>query len=109
MPTTRDLDAELDERMQRFTARGVSRAAMLAQLNLAGYPVELLRQRFPEMSNVAFGDALRDHPDLGPANAEQGHHTAGRRTRAAPPHGQPLQSAVARRDRARTQRQPASV
>ncbi|MCJ7452465.1 MAG: hypothetical protein MUO39_08330, partial [Steroidobacteraceae bacterium] len=62
MPTTRDLDAELDERMQRFTARGISRAAMLAQLNLAGYPSELLRQRFPEMSNVAFGDAPATTP-----------------------------------------------
>ena len=57
MPTTTDLDTELDERMQRYAARGVSRAAMLAQLNLAGYPLELLRPRFPEMPNVAFGDA----------------------------------------------------
>jgi hypothetical protein len=70
MPTTRDLRQELDERMQRFSARGVSRAAMLAQLNLAGYPIELLRQRFPEMPGVAFGDAppttpARDLPTQG--------------------------------------------
>jgi hypothetical protein len=49
------LDAELDERLQRFAAGGMSRAGMLAQLNLAGYPTELLRQRFPEMPDVAFG------------------------------------------------------
>jgi hypothetical protein len=55
MPTRRDLDAELDERLQRFAAGGMSRAGMLAQLNLAGYPTELLRQRFPEMPDVAFG------------------------------------------------------
>jgi hypothetical protein len=57
MPTTRDLDAELDERLQRYAASGMSRAGMLAQLNLAGYPTELLRRRFPEMSAVAFGIA----------------------------------------------------
>jgi len=83
MPTTRDLDAELDERMQRFNARGISRAAMLAQLNLAGYPSELLRQRFPEMSDVAFGDApattpTRDLPAQGrgitPRDAEHAQH-----------------------------------
>ena len=55
MPTTRDLDAELDERMQRYAASGMSRAGMLAQLNLAGYPTELLQRRFPEMSDMAFG------------------------------------------------------
>jgi hypothetical protein len=55
MPTRRDLDAELDERLQRFAAGGMSRAGMLAQLNLAGYPTELLRQRFPEFPDVAFG------------------------------------------------------
>ena len=33
----------------------MSRAGMLAQLTLAGYPIELLQQRFPEMSAVAFG------------------------------------------------------
>lgn len=55
MPTHRDLDAELDARLQRFAASGMSRAGMLAQLTLAGYPTELLRQRFPEMPDVAFG------------------------------------------------------
>jgi len=55
MPTTRDLDAELNDRLQRFAASGMSRAGMLAQLNLAGYPIELLRQRFPEFPDVAFG------------------------------------------------------
>ena len=55
MPTTRDLDAELDERLQRYAASGMSRAGMLAQLNLAGYPTNKLRERFPEMSDVAFG------------------------------------------------------
>ena len=55
MPTTRDLDAELDERLQRFAAKGMSRAGMLAQLNLAGYPIAKLRERFPEFSDVAFG------------------------------------------------------
>ena len=55
MPTTRDLDAELDERLQRYAASGMSRAGMLAQLNLAGYPTDKLRERFPEMSAVAFG------------------------------------------------------
>src|SRR5512135_934631 len=55
MPTSRDLDAELDTRLQRFAASGMSRAGMLAQLTLAGYPTELLRQRFPEMPDVAFG------------------------------------------------------
>ncbi len=55
MTTTRDLDAELDARLQRFAANGTSRAGMLAQLLLAGYPVQLLRPRFPEMPDVAFG------------------------------------------------------
>jgi hypothetical protein len=55
MPTTRDLDAELDERLQRFAEKGMSRAGMLAQLNLAGYPIAKLRERFPEFSDVAFG------------------------------------------------------
>ncbi len=50
-----DLDTEIDDRLQRFTASGMSRAGMLAQLNLAGYPVELLRKRFPEFPDVAFG------------------------------------------------------
>ncbi len=55
MPITRDLDAELDERLQRFAASGLSRAGMLAQLNLAGYPIEKLRERFPEFPDIAFG------------------------------------------------------
>jgi len=55
MPTTRDLELELDQRLQRYAAGGMSRAGMLAQLTLAGYPTELLRPRFPEMSDVAFG------------------------------------------------------
>jgi hypothetical protein len=61
-PKTRDLDAELDDRLQRFSANGVSRAGMLAQLMLAGYPIELLRQRFPEMPDVAFGLAKPTTP-----------------------------------------------
>ena len=55
MPTTRDLEAELDQRLQRYAASGMSRAGMLAQLTLAGYPTELLQQRFPEMPDLAFG------------------------------------------------------
>ena len=55
MTTERDLDTELDARMQRFVAQGMSRAGILAQLNLAGYPVEQLRLRFPEFPDVAFG------------------------------------------------------
>ena len=41
--------------MQRFAASGMSRAGMLAQLNLAGYPTEHLRARFPEFPDIAFG------------------------------------------------------
>ena len=67
MPTTRDLDAELDERLQRFAASGLSRAGMLAQLNLAGYPIAKLRERFPEMPDVAFGLAP---PVAPPASTE---------------------------------------
>ena len=61
-PKTRDLDAELDDRLQRLSASGVSRAGMLAQLMLAGYPTEILRQRFPEMPDVAFGLAKPSTP-----------------------------------------------
>ena len=71
MPTTRDLDAELDERLQRFAASGMSRAGMLAQLNLAGYPAQLLRTRFPEFPDVAFGLAAPTTPR--PASAPSGH------------------------------------
>jgi len=62
MPTSRDLDAELDARLQRFAASGMSRAGMLAQLMLGGYPIEILRQRFPEMPDVAFGLAKPTTP-----------------------------------------------
>jgi hypothetical protein len=55
MPTTRDLDAEIRERLQRYAANGMSRAGMLAQLSLACYPTELLQRHFPEMPDVAFG------------------------------------------------------
>ena len=53
--TTRDLEAELDARLQQLSASGFSRAGILAQLTLAGYPVELLRARFPEFPDIAFG------------------------------------------------------
>jgi hypothetical protein len=67
MPPARNLDAEIDERMQRFAASGTSRAGMLAQLMLAGYPVERLRPRFPEMPDVAFGLARPATPSVDPA------------------------------------------
>jgi len=67
MPTTQDLDTEIDDRLQRFAASGMSRAGMLAQLNLAGYPVELLRQRFPEFPDVAFGLVKPATPAVAPA------------------------------------------
>jgi hypothetical protein len=63
MPTTRDLALELDQRLQRYAAGGMSRAGMLAQLTLAGYPTELLQLRFPEMSAVAFGLAQPTNPN----------------------------------------------
>lgn len=66
MPTSRDLDAELDTRLQRFAASGMSRAGMLAQLTLAGYPTDLLRRRFPEMPDVAFGLAKPTTPPADP-------------------------------------------
>jgi len=62
MTTARDLEAELEARMQRFGAQGTSRAGMLAQLMLAGYPVEMLRHRFQEMPDVAFGLAAPSTP-----------------------------------------------
>jgi hypothetical protein len=55
MPTTRDLDAEITERLQRYAAKGMSRAGMLAQLSLACYPIDLLQRHFPDMPDVAFG------------------------------------------------------
>ena len=84
MPTTRDLDAELDERLQRFAAKGMSRAGMLAQLNLAGYPIAKLRERFPEFSDVAFGltppidssqssTSARDAERSSPSDRRSGH------------------------------------
>ena len=69
MPTMRDLDTELNERLQRFAALGMSRAGMLAQLTLAGYPVELLRSRFPEFPDVAFGIGTPKTPAQGPATS----------------------------------------
>jgi hypothetical protein len=79
MPTSRDLDAELDTRLQRFAASGMSRAGMLAQLNLAGYPIELLRRRFPEMPDVAFGLAK---PSTPPADEQPKGRAATPRTHA---------------------------
>lgn len=77
MPTTRDLDAELDERLQRFAASGMSRAGMLAQLSLAGYPMELLRRRFPEFPDVAFGIGNPKTPaDTTSAATQQGRANA---------------------------------
>ena len=55
MLTSRDLDAEITERLQRYAAKGMSRAGMLAQLSLACYPTELLQRHFPDMPDVAFG------------------------------------------------------
>jgi hypothetical protein len=71
MPTSRDLDAELDQRLQRFAALGMSRAGMLAQLMLAGYPVDLLRSRFPEFPDVAFGIGLLTTPAQGAATSRR--------------------------------------
>jgi hypothetical protein len=82
MPTHRDLDAELDIRLQRFAASGMSRAGMLAQLTLAGYPTELLRRRFPEMPDVAFGLAKPATPTASPV--PQG-RAPGLRTHTATP------------------------
>ena len=45
---------------------------MLAQLNLAGYPTELLRRRFPEMPDVAFGIGTPTTAPVGHAEPEQG-------------------------------------
>lgn len=80
-PKTRDLDAELNDRLQRFSANGVSRAGMLAQLMLAGYPTELLRQRFPEMPDVAFGLAK---PTTPPADEQPMGRAAAPRTSTSP-------------------------
>ena len=90
MPTTRDLDAELDERLQRYAASGMSRAGMLAQLNLAGYPTDKLRERFPEMS----ARRLRHHP---PRPATQANR-AGQRPPATKPlwQNQPRKAAAPR-------------
>ena len=77
MPTTRDLELELDQRLQRYAAGGMSRAGMLAQLTLAGYPTELLQQRFPEMPDLAFGLAKPTTPSQSTP--------AGHRSDGAPP------------------------
>ena len=79
MPTTRDLDAELDARLQRFAAQGISRAGMLAQLLLAGYPIEKLRERFPEFPDVAFG--------LAPPTTPRDVARSGKARSVAPPSG----------------------
>jgi len=71
-PNTRDLDTELDDRLQRFSGNGTSRAGMLAQLLLAGYPTDLLRARFPEMPDVAFGLGAPTTPAVGAAEPTQG-------------------------------------
>ena len=76
--TTRDLEAELDARLQQLSASGFSRAGILAQLTLAGYPVELLRHRFPEFPDIAFGLALPATPTVVP----QGRATPPRAARA---------------------------
>jgi hypothetical protein len=52
---------------------------MLAQLNLAGYPIELLRRRFPEMPDVAFGLAK---PSTPPADEQPKGRAATPRTHA---------------------------
>ena len=85
MPTDRNLDAELDARMQRFAASGTSRAGMLAQLMLAGYSIDLLRARFPEMPDVAFGLAKPTTPPA--AGQPQGRAAAPRTQAPAPNHG----------------------
>ena len=64
--TTRDLEAELDARLQQLSASGFSRAGILAQLTLAGYPVELLRHRFPEFPDIAFGIGSPTSPAVSP-------------------------------------------
>jgi hypothetical protein len=81
MPTTRDLELELDQRLQRYAASGMSRAGMLAQLTLAGYPTELLRQRFPEMPDLAFGltTPTTPNPDAKPQGRAPTRATEGSR------------------------------
>ena len=71
MATRDDLDTELDQHLQRLAASGLSRAGMLAQLNLAGYPTDKLRQRFPEMPDVAFGLATPSAPRQGPDTGQR--------------------------------------
>jgi len=83
MPTTRDLGAELEERLQRYAASGMSRAGMLAQLMLAGYPVEILRQRFPEMPDVAFGIGRPTPPADPSAESRQRQAVSPRRASSA--------------------------
>jgi hypothetical protein len=97
MPTTRDLDAELDERLQRFAASGLSRAGMLAQLNLAGYPIELLRQRFPEFPDIAFGLAPPVPPSTEVRAATRSSPSTPPRTRRESVHGGSLSAVPASR------------
>ena len=98
MPTTRDLDAEITERLQRYAAKGMSRAGMLAQLSLACYPTELLQRHFPDMPAVAFGLEKTTSPDAlaGEAPKSKGRAAA------------PLNQSVARPEIARDRR-PASA
>jgi hypothetical protein len=87
MPTISDLDAELDERLQRYAASGMSRAGMLAQLNLAGYPTDKLRARFPEFPDIAFGITPPTTPR--PASVDPKGHSGAGAPRANPDPGQP--------------------
>lgn len=106
MPTSRDLDAELDARLQRFAASGMSRAGMLAQLTLAGYPIELLRRRFPEMPDVAFGLA---RPTTPAADSEPRGRASTPRTHTLAPNGSQARSLErASRQTAASTRPPAS-
>lgn len=107
MPATRDLDTELDERLQRFAASGLSRAGMLAQLNLAGYPAEKLRERFPEFPDVAFGLGKPATP--APDTAVQGRAATPRRTAPLPQSASlPNASAARSPDAGRASRRPAA-
>jgi len=104
MPTIRDLDAEITERLQRYAAKGMSRAGMLAQLSLACYPTELLQRHFPDMPAVAFGLVTTTSPDPLAGKAAQAKGRA-----AAPPNPvSPANPSVVRSEIARAG-QPASA
>jgi hypothetical protein len=92
MPTTRDLETELDQHLQRYAAGGMSRAGMLAQLTLAGYPTELLRSRFPEMSAVAFGLA-KPAAEASPQASRAPGPTSAPPSDGAPPESRPVRGA----------------